>query len=160
MNVRDRDQSVNQNIHQPTAQAWYPMPPKSFKRSGLCTIHPMSLSDAEYWVASYDKWVDLWNKHERSRDLPLSPDWPEADTTAAAMFGRGVLMFSPRTCVWPGEKAVIKADFSIYHKGWSFCRNHLPIERIKWAGWLVEEPLRLATEEQAPSLGRCTGGAQ
>jgi hypothetical protein len=60
-------------------------------------FQPMTVADARRWIASYNAWVEVWNKHELSHDLPLSPEWAEA--ASVGHFGplpRSCLMFHPR----------------------------------------------------------------
>jgi hypothetical protein len=59
----------------------------------------MTMADAERWIASYNSWVEIWNRHERSRDLPLSPEWLEAD-----------YLMSRRACLTPRSLAQARIE--------------------------------------------------
>jgi hypothetical protein len=96
---------------------------------------PMSLDDAKRWIDSYNRWVEVWNKHETSKDLPLSPEWPEADKVASGMgaIPASVLAFHPKNGITIGLIRLRK--WRSYHNGWSLCRNQADATNIIWAGW-------------------------
>ena len=48
-----------------------PLPPKYVTGANNPLIRPMSEKAARAWLASYDAWVALWNRHERDQALPL-----------------------------------------------------------------------------------------
>jgi hypothetical protein len=122
----------------------YPLPPKSMLTRSFTVA--MSHADAEYWAASYNRWVDVWNRFERAEDAkwrrgePSSldmPEWPDAAEIAGGIGGvpRSVVMFHPRRWDWPHTGMIRVAGFRTYHAGSSFCRNHLDLTKIVWAGW-------------------------
>lgn len=109
-----------------------PMPPRSLPG----TYEPMTLAEAEGWIESHARWVEKWNRHERSRDLPLSPEWIEAESVA---------LFAPwpQSCIGfrvagTGRLGIMRfRGFRVFHDGWSFCRNAGSLDRLVWAGWLA-----------------------
>jgi hypothetical protein len=104
-----------------------PLPPR---RSGWRWL-PMTWGEVEHWIESHAAWVECWKRHELSRDLPLSPQWPEAVCTFS--LPRSALAFRPR-----GDEriGVIRVGgWHAYYPGWSFCRNAAQFENVLWAGW-------------------------
>jgi hypothetical protein len=99
----------------------------------------MSLDEVELWIDRYNRWVELWNKHETSKDLPLNPGWPEADKVASGIgsIPKSVFAFVPKSGVrLSGPLGVIRIKgWESYHKGWSMCRNPVDPGKIIWAGW-------------------------
>jgi hypothetical protein len=96
----------------------------------------MSRSDAEYWLASYNAWAELWNRHERDRSLPLSPDWAEAENIGVigCSLPRSALVFRVRATQRMG--AIRVRGWSPFFPSWSFCRNAADPACIVWAGWV------------------------
>lgn len=96
---------------------------------------PMSLGEAGRWIDSYNRWVEVWNKHEASKDLPLNPEWPEAAKVAnIGYIPTSVLAFIPKTGAGlSGPHGFIRI------KGWKWLsngfRNHADASQIVWAGW-------------------------
>src|SRR5262245_30634952 len=108
-----------------------PLPPASFrrKRDGF---RPMTEAEAVRWIASYNAWVTIWNKHEGSRDLPLSPPWPEADLVVF-LSSLAVLAFAPKD--GPYRLGMMRLRrWKHYEPGWSICRQTADAERVVWAG--------------------------
>jgi hypothetical protein len=106
-----------------------PLPPRCHWYKGR-TFEPMSRAEAERWIASHNAWVETWNRHERDRGLPLSPDWSEAHRTQWQE--RSVLAFRPRN---ERRTGVIRLrGYQCFARGWSFCRRSAPSDII-WAGW-------------------------
>jgi len=109
-----------------------PLPPKYTK---LGTAFPMSERAARVWLNSYDKWVDLWNKHEKDSKLPLGPDWEDAGTVGVHIIS--ALGFSPRNT--SGTIGIVRMKgFIVYEKGMSFIRNKSKSDAIAWAGWIID----------------------
>jgi hypothetical protein len=106
--------------------------PKSF-RGRKFNNEPMSLAEATYWIDSYNAWVEVWNRHETSRDLPLNPEWPKA--SSVAIFNcNSVLAFVPRNERRTGF--IRLAKWQPYHKGFlNCCRNRADPANIIWAAW-------------------------
>ena len=108
-----------------------PLPPH---RPGWGQFVPMTEDEAIYWVNSYNAWVEVWNRHERDRNLPLNPEWPEAAS---------IVIFSPRDAIsftdrWTGLTAIMRIKgFETYHKGFMNCLRHTidDTSKIVWAGW-------------------------
>jgi len=88
---------------------------------------PMTRTEAERWITSYNAWVDLWNEHERSPDLPLDPRWDEASVLGGAI-PTSVLAFS-----LGNRWGLIR--MSGFHAWRSGSRGHADITKIVWAGW-------------------------
>jgi hypothetical protein len=99
---------------------------------------PMSLDDVTLWIDRYNRWVEVWNRHETSKNLPLNPEWPEADKIANIGYvPRSVLAFAPKGVTrLSGPLGFIRLKkWQPYHKGWSLCRNPADGSNIIWAGW-------------------------
>lgn len=98
-------------------------------------FEPMTGAEARYWTASHAAWVEVWNRHERDRSLPLGPEWPEAQTLAWISGPQSALAFIVReTSRWGVMRF---RDFRVFHPGWSSCRNAADIDKLVWAGWRV-----------------------
>jgi hypothetical protein len=106
-----------------------PTPPARYN------TEPMTMADAKRWIDTYDAWVEVWNRHERSRDLPPAPEWPEAHVGASGIGGipASVLVFRPRA----GDRVglIRLRKWRPYRRGWSYCRNEADAANIIWAGW-------------------------
>ena len=115
------------------AVVWLSKPPK---QSGWSRIQPMTRRAALAWLASYDVWVEKWNRHEADPTLKHSPEWPDADF----IFGgwpRSSVAFVP-IGVTPEQAGVIRMrDFHPFHPGWSFKRHLSRPDDILWGGWFV-----------------------
>lgn len=107
---------------------YMPTPPPSVAKK--LRAEPMTVREADYWIGSYNAWVALWNKHERSTDLPLSPEWDEA----VYCYKPYVLTFEIRKT---GRVAFFKPirQWSPWGEGWSFCREPIVKDQIVWAAW-------------------------
>jgi hypothetical protein len=102
-----------------------PLPTTNSKLTrGLST---MTRAEAEHWIASYNAWVGLWNEHERSRDLPLGPEWAEASFLGGAI-PKSVLAFSL------GDRwgLIRMSSFRAWKNGY---RGRADVTKIAWAGW-------------------------
>ncbi|MDE2067151.1 MAG: hypothetical protein KGK01_00085 [Bradyrhizobium sp.] len=98
----------------------------------------MSLDDVTFWIDSYNRWVEVWNRHETSKDLPLNPEWPEADKVAnIGYIPTSVLAFIPKGAPrLSGPLGFIRIKgWKSYYDGWSLCRNQADASNIIWAGW-------------------------
>jgi hypothetical protein len=113
-----------------------PLPPKSQWGHGRSYV-PMTRAEAEYWIASHNAWVEVWNRHERSHDLPLSPDWPEATTIGP--IPKSVLAFTPRGQSRTGY--IRMRSYQCWEEGWSYCRRPANAANIIWAGWNMSEAI-------------------
>jgi hypothetical protein len=106
-----------------------PLPPRSI----MGAPHKlMTMSEVEHWAASYNDWVALWNKHEKSRDLPLGPEWAEAEWD----YYRPVISAIRFRTRDTGRIGIMR--FRGHHpfvRGWSFCRCPVELDRLVWAGW-------------------------
>ena len=94
-----------------------PIPPASSRCDS-----PMTMEDVEFWIDSYNRWVELWNKHETSKDLPLSPEWPEAYNVASGIgdIPKSALAFVPGRKIG-GKMGIIRlGKWQAFHRGWSF----------------------------------------
>lgn len=109
------------------------LPPKSFWRKGH-GFDPMPCAEAAQWIDSYNAWAEVWNKHERSLDLQLSPPWPEAEYVWIAGT-RNTMGFIPRTGRQRRMGVIHFTRWSPFAGGWSFCRAPASAEKITWAGW-------------------------
>ena len=99
---------------------------------------PMGLDDARHWIDSYNRWVEVWNKHETSKNLPLNPEWPEADKVAnIGYIPTSVLAFIPKSGAGlSGPLGFIRImGWKWYYRGSSLLRNHADASKIVWAGW-------------------------
>lgn len=116
----------------PDADAMAPLPPPRNKRR----FEPMLMADVEHWVSSYNAWVDVWNKRERSRDLELSPAWPDAMFIGGDV-PRSALLFEVRAT---GRQAMMRfRGYWHFEGGWSFCRCPASVGNLIWAGWMVRK---------------------
>lgn len=107
-----------------------PRPPRKFKGYYI----PMTWAEAERWIASYNTWVEVWNRHETYRTLPIGPEWAEGRTVAnLGVYPQSCLAFidraTDRRCLMRFRK------FRPYHPGWSTLRNPADIDNLVWAGW-------------------------
>jgi hypothetical protein len=107
----------------------------------------MTVADAESWIARYNSWAEAWNRHERDRNLPIGPDWPEA----SQMFGGlpdSVLAFTPRDAEqqrvpgrgggywWFQPRGFIRLRKWRVWRKFSACRSEdADPANIVWAGW-------------------------
>jgi hypothetical protein len=118
----------------PTSAPDLPLPSKYFsaKLHPGPAFTPMSRREAEFWLASYNAWIAVWNRHERSKNLPLSPPWPEAVIGDSP--SRGVVVFMPHDCRGKVGHVMLPGYWN-FEKGWSFCRVPADPSKIRWAGW-------------------------
>jgi hypothetical protein len=107
------------------------LPPRSIWRKKV-TWETMSRSEATRWIDSYNAWVEWWNTCERSKDLPLSPEWSEA--TFIWMVGRRHTMaFRPHKSE---RTAIIQfRRWQPFARGMSCSRNPARLDDIRWAAW-------------------------
>jgi hypothetical protein len=107
-----------------------PMPPRNRYRLSK----PMLVTEARYWIASYNAWVAIWNRHERDTNLELAPPWAEAWFVSFVFCGgRSVLGFKVRTS---GHLGLIRLrGWSAFERGSSMCRQPAAIDQVAWAGW-------------------------
>jgi hypothetical protein len=111
-----------------------PPPPARYQ------AEPMTVADAKHWIASYNAWVEVWNRHERDRDLPLSPEWSDAYLLGGAI-PASVLAFKPRTgqshehLLLNGWGFIRLRKWRPFHRGWSYCRTQADPANIVWACW-------------------------
>jgi hypothetical protein len=98
----------------------------------------MTPAEVEEWVASYNDWVALWNRHETSADLPLSPKWKAADWEYGPLFSSAL----PESCLVFVTNddhrvgAIRVVGWQPHYANGSFCRNPVTLDRVTWAGWL------------------------
>ena len=108
-----------------------PRPPRNAVRLGR-EVFSMSEQAARAWLASYDEWVDLWNKHERDINLPLSPEWEDAEKISQFRI-RSALLFRAR------EKEVygfIRMEgFRDFGNELSCLRKKSKPDVIVWGAW-------------------------
>lgn len=108
-----------------------PLPPTNMRQPTA----PMTMAEAEYWIASHATWAEVWNRHERDRSLPLGPEWPEATTTALLRpWPKGCLAFRVRAT---GMSAIMRfRKFNACYPGlYDRRRNAGDLDRLLWAGW-------------------------
>ncbi len=120
------------------------LPNKIMRRWPLAV--PMTPDEVQKWVASYNDWAALWNRHETSADLPLSPEWVAAHWEYTPLFSSALpnscLVFVTNSDHRVG--AVRVAGWQPYHDGWSHCRHPVAVKKVVWAGWLQKHsPARL-----------------
>jgi hypothetical protein len=114
--------------------------PSASNRRGGSVVTAMSPGALAAWLDSYDAWVALWNEHEQSKSLPLSPEWGDATVVPNTGAPMVELRFIPRP--WVGfdcHHGVIRMNprgWKPYAEGWSFCRT--PAPRPVVGGWWVQ----------------------
>jgi len=100
---------------------------------------PMSWAEVEHWIDSYNSWAEIWNIHERSSDLPLSPPWPGAEFGPTFRLPLSALVFRPRGDARIGAIRVV--GWREFFGGWSYCRTPADVGSVAWAGWHARRDL-------------------
>ncbi len=111
-----------------TKEEMAPLPPAYSKRR----FRPMAWRDVQFWLERYNAFVEVWNRHEMDRSLPLAARWAEADMIFDPGLPASALTFRPH-----GQEAVAirLRRWQRFAPGWSFCRVPAPLERVIWAAW-------------------------
>jgi hypothetical protein len=111
-----------------------PYPPRSFRYRSRRVV-PMAVAEADRWLGIYNAWVERWNTHEKSLDLPLNPKWNDAKLLWRSHVRQ--LLFEINEAE-PRRLAVFKPvrTWDPFEEGWSFCRRSISKDQIVWAAWL------------------------
>lgn len=113
-----------------------PTPPES--------VHPwgfdaMTVGECRRIVASYNAWVEVWNRAERGDcSIPLSPSWSYGEIVMWPSGPVSALMFLSHCNQRWGVMRV--AGWNRWADGMSCCRSPIEFQRVTWAGW--ENPRR------------------
>ncbi|GLQ11451.1 hypothetical protein GCM10007913_33830 [Devosia yakushimensis] len=83
--------------------------------------------DLTQLLASYNAWVRLWNVHETSIDLPLSPEWWDGKIPASVGSILELVLNDGRIV-----EVKLRGWFHFYD-GMSFCRNEARVTDVMWA---------------------------
>ena len=94
----------------------------------------MARADIERVLGAFNRWVEMWNRHEASRDLPLSPKSDEG-TYCWVMTSKSVLYW---------RDFITGTDCVMRVKGWqNFTKQPSPFQKqtadpadVIWAAWL------------------------